>query len=125
MRYCGPNELGRRELREPNEEDAARERLKKLRPDLQAEARLATSSGPRESDQPLGAEKHRRQLGELPHAADERIRSNRQVRRVQAPERRKVAVAELVNALRRCQILQPVIAEIAQTIRAHEVARRS
>ena len=44
---------------------------------------------------------------------DERARGDGQVRRVERPERREVAVAELVQALGADQVLQPVLAEVA------------
>ena len=53
-------------------------------------------------------------LGELVLAAEERRRRDRQVRAVQALERREVVVAELVDPLGRGQVLQPVLAEVAQ-----------
>jgi hypothetical protein len=57
-------------------------------------------------------------------AADERRRLHRKIRLVQALERRKRIVAELVDPLGRAQVLQPVLAEIAQRIRAAQIARR-
>ena len=55
----------------------------------------------------------RAHLGELPLAAEEGRRRHRQVRPVQAPKRRELAVAELVEPLGRAQVLESVLAEVA------------
>lgn len=56
----------------------------------------------------------RASLLELAFPADERRRLDREVRLVKCPRRREGFVAELVKALRRAQVLQPVITEVAQ-----------
>src|SRR5581483_7234180 len=47
-----------------------------------------------------------------------------QVRRVQGLERRELVVSELVDALRRGEILEAVLAEIAEAVRRNEVVGR-
>jgi hypothetical protein len=64
----------------------------------------------------------REHVGELAFAPDERRRLRRQVRLVEALQRRKVVLAELVEALRRCEVLEPVQAQVAQAICAGEIA---
>jgi hypothetical protein len=53
----------------------------------------------------------RAHLGELPLAAEKGRRRHRQVRPVQAPKRRELAVAELVEPFGRAQVLESVVAE--------------
>jgi len=62
-------------------------------------------------------------LGQLVLATQERGGRDRQVRPVQALERREVVVSELVDPLGCRQILQTVLAEVAQLVRAQEGSR--
>src|SRR5205823_7968551 len=62
--------------------------------------------------------------GQLPLASHQRVRRNGKVRRVQALQRGEVAVAELVDPLRRGQILEAVIAEVSQALCACKLTRR-
>ena len=55
-----------------------------------------------------------RDVEELLLPADERVGRNRQIRSVEALQRRELAAAELVEAYRRREILQPMLAEVAQ-----------
>ena len=57
---------------------------------------------------------------ELTLPAEERCCRNRQIRPVEALQRREVLVAELVDPLRCRQILQPVLAQVAQPIGARK-----
>ena len=58
---------------------------------------------------------HQRQhLRELGSATDQLSRLHRQVRLVQALQRRKVAVAELVEPLRLDKVLEPMVPEVTQ-----------
>ena len=53
-------------------------------------------------------------LSELSLAPEERRHRNRQIRPVEALERRELAFAELIHALRRAEILEAVLAEVDQ-----------
>jgi hypothetical protein len=53
-------------------------------------------------------------------ATEERRRGNRQVRPVQRPQGREVVVSQLVDALRRRQVLQPVLADVAELVGPQE-----
>jgi hypothetical protein len=55
--------------------------------------------------------------------AEERCRRNGQVRPVEALQRGEVGVAELVDPLGRREVLQPVLAEVAQAVRVDERGR--
>ena len=123
-RNCDLDELGSRDLCERNEEDAAGEVLDELGPDLQCQPCLAATTRACDRHQAGGVAQPQDQLGDLPVAADERAAGDRQVRRVETLQRRELAVAELVNPLRRRQVLQAMLAEIAERVSADEFARR-
>jgi hypothetical protein len=80
---------------------------------LQTQPRLAASPGAGQGDEPFRVRQHRRQLGELCLTTDERVRRDRKVRRVEALQRGKVVVAELVDAFGRGEVLEPVMAKVA------------
>ena len=61
---------------------------------------------------------------ELLHATQEGRTGDGQIRPVKALERREVAVAELEDVLRRRQVLEPMLAQIAQPIRARKRSGR-
>jgi hypothetical protein len=63
-------------------------------------------------------------LAELLLPPDERRRLHGQRRLVEALQRGEPTLAELVDPLRRGQVLQPVLAEIEQLVRVDELARR-
>src|SRR3954452_20360519 len=98
--------------------------LEELGADLQTQARLAAAARSRQRHESLRVAQHGRQLRELVLPADERIRRDRKIRRVEALQRWEVAVAELVDALRRNQVLQPVPAEAPEAGTADKVTRR-
>jgi hypothetical protein len=82
----------------------------------------AAGAGERDDPHRVGEQPY-----ELPHLADpsdQRVGGDRQVCRVQAANRRELAVAELVDPLRRGQVLQPVLAEVAQPVGADEIPCR-
>ena len=81
--------------------------------DLEREAGLPGAAGPGDGEQARAVREQRDELLELVLPPDERARGDRQVRRVERPERREVAVAELVEALGADQVLQAVLAEVA------------
>jgi hypothetical protein len=66
----------------------------------------------------------REHLGQFASAADERRWLHRQVRPVDRLQRRELLLADLVEALRRCEVTEPVHAEVAQAIHMHEISRR-
>jgi hypothetical protein len=62
----------------------------------------------------------REDLGELALPSDERRELRRQVRGVEAPKRRELRLAELVEVLRLPEILEPMQAEVSKGRRAGE-----
>ena len=91
---------------------------------LQREPCLPASTRPGQRDEPdVGPPQQRRDLVDLTLAAQKRRRGNGEVRLVQRLQRRECFGAELKEALRRAQVLQPVQPEVAH-IRAGEVDRR-
>src|SRR2546430_1302694 len=88
------------------EEDAAGKEVEQLGSHLQPEPRLTASSWARKRDEAHRVGEHRRQLRELRLTADEWIRGDRKVRRIETPERREVAVSELEDPLRRCEVFE-------------------
>jgi hypothetical protein len=99
-------------IREPDErypEDAVALRADELRRDLECEPRLAGAARTGERDEPLAVREHRDELLDLALPADERARREREVRRVQRPQRREVAVTELVQALGVGEVLQAML----------------
>ena len=118
-------ELGVREARERHPEDTVREAPDELRGDLQREARLAGAARARDGDEPRPVREQRDELLELTLAADERDRDDGQIGGVERPEGREVALAELEEALCADQVLQAVLAEVAdRSVRREEAARR-
>ena len=107
-----------------HEEDAARELVHELGSDLQSQTGLSTSAGPCERHEPPGVAEQRLQVTELSLAPDKWVRGNREVRRVQTLEWRKVGVAELVDPLRRGQIFEPMLSEVAQRFCTDQIWRR-
>ena len=82
---------------------------------LQCEPGLPCPTRPGEGEQTSsGRRKQLGDLGELALPAEEGRRRDGQIRAVQGLERRKAAVSELVNALRRREVFQPVLTEILQ-----------
>ncbi len=81
---------------------------------LQREARLADAARTGQRDEPRVVDgEQRRELGQLALAPEERGRGHGQVRAVEALERRELRLAELVDPLRRGEVLQPVLAQVA------------
>ena len=100
------------------------ELVQELGGDLERETRLARAAGAGDGHEPDAPEQIL-DLELLDHASDERMRRLRQVRSVEAPERRKRAEPQLVDALRAGQVLQAVLAEIDDLVLVDEqVARR-
>ena len=107
-------EPGIRQRSERHPEDAVVEPTDELRRDLEREACLARPARARKRQEARPVREHRDEFLELPVAADERERDDRQVGRVECPEGREVALAELEEALRADQVLQAMLAEVAQ-----------
>ena len=63
-------------------------------------------------------------VGELLLPANERVRREWKVRAIQTFQRRERAVTELVHALERGEILEAVLAEVAEPVRPDERCRR-
>jgi hypothetical protein len=88
---------------------------------LQSESRLARATGARERDERVVIQQFHH-LAELVLAPDERARLYREIRRVQALERGKVGITELIDPLRRCEVLESVVAEVTQAVGTCELA---
>ena len=100
----GLRELRGQQLRigEPRErypEDAVALLPHELGGDLERDARLSGSAGAGDSEEARAVGEQRDELLELLLAPDERDRDDRQVGRIERPQRRKVARAELVQVL--------------------------
>ena len=118
-------ELGIRETSERYPEDAVVEPANELRRDLEREACLARAARACKGEEARPVREHRDELLELLLAADERDRDDRQVGCVERPEGREVALAELEEALCADQVLQAVLAEVAQrSVCLEKAARR-
>ena len=102
------------ERRQVDPEDAGGERRDERRGRLDRDPRLARAAGAGERDQPRAVLDPRRELGQLPLAADERARRPREVRVRDRLERRKALVAELEDRNRVGQVLEPVLAEVGE-----------
>jgi hypothetical protein len=110
---------------EVDEPDAVAEVADELGCDLEREPRLADPARAGERDEPRAASDQLEEVGQLLLPADERLELERQVRVVQAPERRELAAAELVEVKGLGQVLQPVLAEVVQLERrVDQIARR-
>ena len=91
---------------------------------LQRDARLSGTAWPRERQQTdLPLRQQGAHLPQLLFAPQERRRRDRQIRLVEALERRKSRVSELVDTFGRGQVLKPVRAEVAQPVGTHEGSR--
>ena len=118
------HELRPLHARKRHEEDAARKVVDDLGRGLQREPGLPGPARSGDGDETRGAGEESDDLPQLALPADERVRRDRQVRRVQRLQRREVAVAELPDPFRRRQVLQPVLAEVAKRTGADELAGR-
>ena len=73
---------------------------------------------------PASVEDRLQDVSQLLLAADERVRGEREVRAVEALQRRECAVTELVDALRGREILEAMLAEVDEPVRPDERGRR-
>ena len=92
---------------------------------LQRQPRLPCPAGTGERQQPnVLAAQQADNLVELALAAEKRRRRNGQIRLVQRLQARELGVAQLEESLRRREVLEPVLAEVANRLAGDEVARR-
>ncbi len=123
-------DLGRHETRvgeraEGDPEDTVGHRADELGRDLKRESRLARAARPSDRDDASTLEQVY-ELGDFSLAPEERTCRDRQIRRVERPERRELAVTELEEVFRLDEVLQPVLAEVAESsVRSEEVMRRT
>ena len=111
--------------RERDPPDAVGQVLGQLGRGLERQTRLPGAAGPGERQQPDAlVAQQADDLLQLARAAEERRRRHGQVRLPQALQRREALLAELEHALRRRQVLQPVLAEVADVLVPDEVTRR-
>ena len=101
------------EAGERHPEDAVALRAHELGRDLEREPGLSRAARAGEREQARAVREPRDELFQLALPAHERARRDRQVRRVERAERREVARAELVEALGAGEVLQAVLAEVA------------
>ncbi len=113
LRDLGVEERGVGKAGERHPEDAVALRADELGRDLEREPRLAGAARPRECDETLAVGEQRDELLDLALTAGERARRERQVGGVERAKGREVPVAELEQTLRMDEILQPMLAEIA------------
>src|SRR5919198_3970116 len=117
--------LGIREPREGDPEDAVVAPPDEPSRYLQREPCLAGAARARDGEKALPVRERRDELLELALAADERNRDDWQVGGIERPEGREVAPAELEEALRTDQVLQAVLAEVAdRSVGLEEAAGR-
>ena len=92
---------------------------------MQRESRLPRPAGAREREE-AGVVAHEQlpDIGKLVLAAEEGRRGYREVRAVERLQRREVAVAQLEDPLRRAQVLEPVLAELAELSTVDECRSR-
>jgi hypothetical protein len=91
---------------------------------LEREARLPGSPGARDRHETGPVRQLSDELGELAFPPYERTGCDRQVRRIERAERRKVPVAELVEPLGPDEVLQPVLPEVADGCVVEKLLRR-
>ena len=88
---------------------------------LRRETRLSRAARPGQSEQAdVLTREQPEHLAQLALAAQEGRGRDRQIRLVETLEWREVVFSELVDALGRRQVLQPVLAEVAQLVCAEE-----
>ena len=99
--------------REPDPPDAVRKLARSLGSGLERQPRLAGPARPGHGQEPhVVAHEQLHDVAELALSAEERRRRNGEVRPVEAPERWKLAVTQLEDALGGCEVLEPVLSEV-------------
>ena len=105
--------------------DAVWKRLGHFGSRLQRQPRLARAARPAERQQPhLVATQQLNDACQLFGATQKRRRRNRQVRPIQALQRRELTLPQLVHTLRRSQILETVLPEVAKLRADRQRSRR-
>src|ERR671919_797179 len=106
-----------------NPEDAIGKLLDRLCRELKCQARLSAAAGPSQRQQAMRANELPGFL-ELALPAHERSRLYRQVGAIEGPQRRELVVPELVQTLRRAQVLEAVLPQVTELRAGVEQARR-
>jgi hypothetical protein len=120
------HELRVAERRERNPEKAVRIPIRGFRRSLKRKPRLPRAGRARQREQAnVTAREQARHLVELPLPPEKRRCGNREVRLPQARERRKVALSELVDALRRGEVLETMLPQVAQVAGVDQRRARS
>ena len=118
------DELGVAQRSERHPPDPVREGVGGLCRGLQGEPGLPRPAGPGQGEQAgVLAGEEREHLGELALPAEEGGGRDGQVRPVERLERRELAVSELVDPLRRREVLEPVLAQVRE-LDLDELSRR-
>jgi hypothetical protein len=123
---CGWSDVGRvGQRREGHPPDPVGIRVRNLSSRLKSKPRLSRSAGPTQREQPdVVADEQVPHLSELLLAAEERSGRDREVRAVKRLQRGELLVAELEDPLRRAQVFEPVLAEVAKTVAVDECRGR-
>ena len=115
--------IAQRRKRDPS--DPVWKRLGHFGSRLQRQPRLARAARPAERQQPhLVATQQLNDACQLVRATQKRRRRNREVRPIQALQRREVTLPQLVHTLRRSQILETVLPEVAKLRADDQRSRR-
>jgi hypothetical protein len=120
----GDDEIELSNRGEVDEPDAVLHVRDELGRELERQTRLADSARPRQGHERQSFDQNEpQQVGDLLLPTEERLEPSRQVRVVQAAERRKTSVAELEEP-ELADVLQPVDAEVARAAAVQQVASR-
>ena len=112
------------ERRERDEPHAVGEGMRRLARNGEREPRLADAARPGDRHRSGSVEERLQDVGELLLAPDERVGGERKVRAVEALQRWKLAVAELVDALGRREVLEAMFAEVDEPVDSDKRSRR-
>ena len=125
LRDLGEHQFRIRERAQAHPEHAISKRADAFRRDMEREARLARASRPGDGDEAPAAKQREKFLNFL-LAPEQRARRDGKVGRVERAQRRELASPELEESLRPGQVLEAVLAEVANRVRgAEQVARRA
>src|SRR5206468_9275056 len=119
------DELRVPERRERNEDGSPFGIVTEQARELDREARLARSSRADDREHPrISLVDQRDRVEQLLLAAEERCRRGRELDAPRRAQRGELALAELVDANRAVEVLEPVPAEVAERLRVEERCRR-
>jgi hypothetical protein len=113
LRELRGHELGVGETGKRHPEDTVSQRSDELRCNLERKAGLPGTSGSRDGEEARAVRELLDELADLALSPDERARGDRQIGGVERPKWWEITLTELVQALGSDQVLQPVLAEIA------------